>query len=181
MAAAGVLLLTGSPGIGKTTVIRRVAEHLKERRLGGFFTEEIRERGQRRGFRLVGFDGTEKVIAHVGFSKEHCVGKYGVDVRATDEADSLLAPDFKSELYLVDEIGKMECQSCRFVNAMRALLTGPKPVVATIALRGRGFIEEAKNAEGLTIWEVIHANRENLPTDVLLWLNDVAQGQDARN
>ena len=181
MATPGILLLTGSPRIGKTTVIRRVDDQLRERRLGGFYTEEIREGGQRRGFRLVGFDGTEKMIADVGFSKEHCVGKYGVDVRAIDEAVSLLALDSESELYLVDEIGKMECLSGRFINAMRALLTGPKPVVATIALRGRGFIEEVKTAEGVTNWEVTHTNRDNLPTDVLLWLNDVAQAQDARN
>jgi len=33
----------------------------------------------------------------------------------------------------------------------------------------------------VTNWEVTHTNRDNLPTDVLLWLNDVAQAQDARN
>ena len=53
MVAGGVLLLTGVPGIGKTTVIRRAADRLKGRRLGGFYTEEIREQGDRRGFRLV--------------------------------------------------------------------------------------------------------------------------------
>jgi nucleoside-triphosphatase len=80
MAAASVLLLTGAPGIGKTTVIGRVAERLKGKKLGGFYTEEIRDGGERRGFQLVGFDGTERVIAHIGFPKTHRVGKYGVDV-----------------------------------------------------------------------------------------------------
>lgn len=116
------MLLTGSPGIGKTTVIRRVAERLNGRRLGGFYTEEIREAGERRGFRLAGFDGTETVIAHVGFPKRYRVGKYGVDVGAIDAAVSLLAVDAATECYLVDEIGKMECLSERFVEAMRALL-----------------------------------------------------------
>ena len=50
MTAGRVLLLMGVPGIGKTTVIRRVAARLKGRRLGGFYTEEIREDGVRRGF-----------------------------------------------------------------------------------------------------------------------------------
>ena len=53
-----VLLITGAPGIGKTTVIQRVANELKHKGLRGFYTEEIREDGERRGFRLVGFDGT---------------------------------------------------------------------------------------------------------------------------
>src|ERR687897_879407 len=39
------LLLTGAAGVGKTTVIRRVAEALHDRRIQGFLTEEIREEG----------------------------------------------------------------------------------------------------------------------------------------
>ncbi|HUX76194.1 MAG TPA: nucleoside-triphosphatase, partial [Anaerolineae bacterium] len=38
------LLLTGRPGIGKTTVIKAAAASLGER-AGGFYTEEIRESG----------------------------------------------------------------------------------------------------------------------------------------
>jgi nucleoside-triphosphatase len=101
---------------------------LKGRKLGGFYTEEIRESGERRGFQLVGFDGTERVIAHIGFPKTHRVGKYGVDVGAIDEATELLADDPAVQLYLVDEIGKMECLSERFAAVMRTLLIGPKPV-----------------------------------------------------
>ena len=37
------LLITGTPGVGKTTVIRRVAERLEPERTRGFYTEEIRE------------------------------------------------------------------------------------------------------------------------------------------
>jgi nucleoside-triphosphatase len=173
----GVLLLTGVPGIGKTTVIRRVAERLKGRRLGGFYTEEIREGGERRGFRLVGFDRTERVIAHVDFSKARRVGKYGVDVGAIDEATELLADDPAVQVYLVDEIGKMECLSERFVAAMQTLLIGPKPVVATIALRGGGFIAEAKRAAGAVIWEVTHANFDLLPSRALRWLEAEVQPQ----
>jgi nucleoside-triphosphatase len=90
MVAGGVLLLTGVPGIGKTTLIRRVADRMKNRRIGGFYTEEIREQGDRRGFRLVGFDGTKRVIAHVDFPKVHRVGRYGVDVGTIHEATELL-------------------------------------------------------------------------------------------
>jgi nucleoside-triphosphatase len=56
-----VLLITGAPGIGKTTVIRRAAEGLKLEGLRGFYTEEIREDGERRGFRLVSFDGKTQI------------------------------------------------------------------------------------------------------------------------
>jgi nucleoside-triphosphatase len=35
-------LLSGPPGCGKTTVLRRLAERLGDLRLAGFYTQEIR-------------------------------------------------------------------------------------------------------------------------------------------
>jgi nucleoside-triphosphatase len=167
-----VLLLTGAPGVGKTTVIRRVAAQLEMGQLRGFFTEEIREGGGRRGFRLVGFQGEERVLAHVAFPKDHRVGKYGVNVAAMDEAAALLAPDPSARAYLVDEIGKMECLSERFVSAMRVLFAARTPVVATIALRGAGFIAEAKSLPEALLWEVTRALRDGLPARVKSWLTE---------
>lgn len=168
-----VLLLTGAPGVGKTTVIRRVAEKLRGRRLCGFYTAEIRERGARRGFRLVDLEGRERVIAHVGFKTGPRVGRYGVDVAAIDEAASALLPDRGVDACLVDEIGKMECFSERFVAAVRRLLDDQAPVVATVALRGGGLIAEVKSAARSDLWEVTRANRDDLPARIVGWLDDV--------
>jgi nucleoside-triphosphatase len=166
-----MLLITGVPGIGKTTVIRRVADALAGKRIGGFYTEEIRKGGERQGFRVVSFDGEERVIAHLDFAKRHRVGKYGVDVAAIDAAASLLSPDPSAQLYLVDEIGRMECLSDRFITAMRELLAGRRPVVATIGLRGEGFISEVKGMEQCLLWEVNRGNRDVLPARILEWLS----------
>ena len=87
-AATHVLWLTGVPGIGKTTVIQRVAEALSNQSLGGFYTEEIRQGGVRQGFRLESFRGGSAVIAHVDFPKRYRVARYGVDVAAIDELSS---------------------------------------------------------------------------------------------
>jgi nucleoside-triphosphatase len=169
------LLLTGAPGIGKTTVMRRVAAKLGTPNLRGFCTEEIRERGERKGFRLIGLDGEERVIAHVDFPKGHRVGKYGVDVTAIDVASASLVPDPAAQVYLIDEIGKMECLSQRFVAAMRALLLGKTPVVATVGLRGGGFIVEVKRLEQCVLWQVTHENRDDLPSRVVDWLSETSR------
>ncbi len=169
-----VLLITGRPGIGKTTVVRRVADSLDPSGLRGFYTEEIREAGERRGFRLVGFDGTTRVIAHVDFPKRHRVGKYGVDVEALGDAAALLLLDPGAYAYLIDEIGKMECLSAQLVIAMRALLAGSIPVVATVGARGAGFIAEVKKLPDHELWEVTHDNRDELPERVLGWLAEKA-------
>lgn len=60
-----IILLTGMPGVGNTTIIRRVAEGLSDRRLGGFVTEEIRHGRERVGFSLQTFDGHSTVLSHV--------------------------------------------------------------------------------------------------------------------
>ena len=127
------VLLTAAPGTGKSTVIQRLAALLPDIRLAGFYTAEIRERGERRGFRLVAYDGSETLIAHVELPKTHRVGKYGVDVAAMERAaDATLGPRRGVQLYLVDEIGKMECLSERFTAHLRRILDGRVPLVATV-------------------------------------------------
>jgi nucleoside-triphosphatase len=164
----GHLLLTAVPGAGKTTVIRRVAEQLAGETLAGFYTEEMRSRGERRGFRLVPFHGERVTIAHVDFPKTHRVGKYGVDPAAIDAAvATALAPRPGVTLYLVDEIGKMECLSERFVARMRGLLAGSVPLVATVAKRGAGFIAEVKRRKDCELWTLTRANRDALPFEII--------------
>lgn len=163
------LLLTGVPGVGKTTVIRRVAERLAGVRLGGFYTAEMRVAGGREGFRLIGFDGSERVLAHTRFPAPR-VSKYGVDVAALDAAVATLLDPEAGVVFLVDEIGKMECLSEHFVIAMRRLLDSDHMVVATVARRGGGFIAEVKRRSDVTLWEVTRANRDALPAEVLAWI-----------
>ena len=166
------LLVTAAPGAGKTTAIRRLAQLLSGKALSGFYTEEIRTRGTREGFRLVGFDGEQAVIAHVDFAKTYRVGKYGVDVAAIDEAaEGCLAVRGGAPVYLVDEIGKMECLSERFVARMRALLDSPRPPVATVAKRGEGFIARVKQRDDCELWTLARANRDEMPQRILAWLS----------
>lgn len=168
-----ILLLTGTPGVGKTTVLRKVAAAVSDRHLAGFYTEEMRSRdGERSGFQIIGFDGRSGVMAQAGFHGPHRVGKYSVDVAVIDDlAPSFLALAPSIDVYLVDEIGKMECLSEKFVAAMREVLDSGKPVVATVALHGEGFIAEIKQRPEVKIWQVTRGNRDALPGDVLAWVS----------
>ena len=168
------LLLTGPPGCGKTTVLERVVEHLGDLRLAlaGFLTLELREHGQRVGFEAVGLGGRRVILAHVRFRSLVSVGRYGV------EPDRLV-PLIEEELdrtpgtmdaHLIDEIGKMECQCPQFTEAMCRLLEGPLPLVASIALRGGGFIADVKNRPDVQVVEVTQGNRQALPEQIAAWV-----------
>lgn len=154
--------------------MRRIAEGLSGLAVSGFLTEEMRAGGRRRGFRLVAFDGARATMADVDLQSPHRVGRYRVDVRAIDEfAARVLAPEL-ANIFLVDEIGKMECFSPRFVDAMTALLDASHPVVATIAARGGGFIAEVKQRPDVELWEVTHASRDHVPSRALRWLTETS-------
>lgn len=166
-----ILLITGTPGVGKTTAVRKLADLLAGRTIAGFYTAEIRANNVRQGFELVPFDGPKMVIAHVDFPKIHRVGKYGVDVAAIDAAsEQLLSHKKDVEVYIVDEIGKMECLSTVFTTAMRFLLDSGKQVVATVSMKGRGFMEEVKRRNDIEIWQINQTNREQMPSEMRDWL-----------
>jgi nucleoside-triphosphatase len=161
------LFLTGNPGVGKTTLIRAIVERLEEVTCAGFYTEEKRQRGQRIGFRVITLDGQEGSLASLG-RENPTVGKYSVRV---EEFEKLVLPDLDTattaaDLYVIDEIGKMELLSRPFRNRIIELLAQPTNLLATIAKRGKGFIEQIKGRTDVELIEVTRNNRDELPEEL---------------
>jgi nucleoside-triphosphatase len=152
------LLLTGRPGIGKTTVVKAVAEPLGER-AGGFYTEEIRGPGGRKGFRLLTLDGEEAVMAHVDLEAIERVG-----VAALRRAME------KGQIVVVDEIGKMELFCGPFKDVVLQALGGPCTVIATLMAAPNPWVQGLKAMPDATLWEVTAKNRDAMPTRVRRWL-----------
>jgi len=148
------LLITGPPGIGKTTVLERVVACLPPAAATGFVTRELRARGVRQGFVIETLDGRSALLASVRFDAGPRVGRYRVRIAAVDAvAVPALAPRSDVRLVVVDEIGKMESLSPRFAAAVRAALDSPVPVLGTIARSarrdaGRGDAGEPRRAAG---------------------------------
>jgi nucleoside-triphosphatase len=72
-------------------------------------------------------------------------------------------PAFVRGIFLIDEIGKMECACPAFTAAMRRVLEGPVLVLTTVALEGGGFIAEVKVRPDVQLIEVAQGNRKDLP------------------
>ena len=168
------LLLTGSPGIGKTTIIKKIIAELGDR-AGGFYTEEILGPGGRKGFRVLTLDGRGVTMAHIDIRSKSKVGRYGVDVSAFERVGvaALRGAIERSAVVVIDEIGKMELFSSQFQSAVIKAISCGKPVVATAMLAAHPWVDALKTMPGVQTLEVTRANRDALPARVMSWLESL--------
>jgi nucleoside-triphosphatase len=162
------VLLTGRPGSGKTTLIKRVLDKLPKR-VGGFYTEEIREHGARVGFKVVTLDGDEAVLAHVDFTTPERLGKYHLDLSALDAVGvkALREAVRARRLVIIDEIGPMEIRSAVFRDAVSEALDSGVSLLGTIFARPLPFVETIKRRPDITIFEVRPDNRGKLVSELV--------------
>jgi nucleoside-triphosphatase len=162
------LLLTGSPGMGKTTLMVSLAKALADHHPVGFVTREIREGGIRKGFILVSCSGARKVLSHVDISSPLRVGKYKIDLPGFEQfLKEIHLTEDSTGLVMVDEIGKMECFSPLFRDTILRLLESDRPFIATIGKKGIPFMEEIKERSDVKLVEVTLQNREWIGEDLL--------------
>ncbi|KAK7367194.1 hypothetical protein VNO80_09203 [Phaseolus coccineus] len=179
-------LVTGPPGVGKTTLIMRMLESLSANssiKLQGFYTREVRRAGQRVGFEVVTLDARTAPLASLHFSTPEShgwpsVGKYKVDVASFE---SLALPELQvredTSLFIIDEVGKMELFSSSFFPAVLRVLESNIPVLASIPVPkfGRDIPEVARlrNHAGATCFTLNVANRDAVREQIRSLLEDL--------
>ncbi len=171
------LFVTGPPGIGKTTLLARVADRLKAAglRVGGFITLEVREKGRRIGFGVLDLlTGARAPLARVG-GGEPRVGRYALKEDGLVLARvSLLHALREDDVILLDEIGPMELKDEPLAAAIEAALESEKPLVASVhaksthplaaaarktAIRlNEGNRDALVNALSKKVWEVVRGS-----------------------
>ncbi len=163
------LLLTGNPGVGKSTVIKKAVSRLKGREPKGFYTEEIREGGARKGFNIITLDGRKGILAHCRLKGPYRVGRYGVSITDLERlAVPAIQPSGNPEsIIIIDEIGKMECYSRPFVEALYSALDSDNQVLGVIKKKGNGLITAIKQRDDVELVEVTLNNRDELPDQIV--------------
>jgi nucleoside-triphosphatase len=165
------ILLTGVPGIGKTTAIRKIADLLGAD-ASGFYTEEKRAQDRRVGFEIVTLAGKRAPLSNVDIPGGRRVGRYGVDVASIDSVavpaiDEAIAA---GRIVIVDEIGKMELFSSRFRESVVKAFDAPCPVVAVIMLKQNPFADALKERDDAELIELTMANRDEIPARIVAQL-----------
>jgi len=171
------LLVTGPPRVGKTTLIKKVLQSVNKNWMSGFITAEIREKGRRVGFRIETLDGKRGILSHIRGDGKYRVGKYVVDIPAFERvALPSTDPDSSgAQLIVIDEIGKMECFSLVFQETVRRIMNSRVHMLATVAVKGGGLIEEVKRRPDVKIFQVTQMNRDSLAVDIIRFIERLLQ------
>jgi nucleoside-triphosphatase len=161
------LLVEGRPGVGKTTLVKRVIASLQQVGLVvcGFTTSEIRVAGRRVGFEVDPIGGRAEVLAHVDLPGPPRVGRYGVDL-ATFERAALPSLHVPGDIVVIDELGKMELASTRFVAAIHDLLASDRPILASVHVHRHPVTDRIKQHPGVEKVRLTVANRDRLAEQI---------------
>ena len=157
------ILITGNPGTGKTTLIKKLV-HTFDTRVSGFYTEEIRKQNERVGFAVRTLDGHEGTLAHIDIRSPYRIGKYKVDVESFERIalPALEKRRFGSKIIIIDEIGPMELFSEIFKKRVLEILDSPSSVIATIKLKGSDFVAMIKSRNDVELYTLTRDTRETV-------------------
>jgi nucleoside-triphosphatase len=162
------VFITGLPGIGKTTVIKRVITILEEEgfRAGGVYCPEIRSGGRRLGFEVIDIlTGNKGILSHVLQRSGPRVGKYRVNLDDLSRigVNAIKNAMEEADYIVIDEVGPMELQGKDFQLVIMRALESDKPVLGILHWKMRHpIITRIKAVKSVNIYEVTRENRDSI-------------------
>ena len=173
--------ITGLPGSGKTLALLKVVEMLEGagKKVGGMITEPIVKKNGRVGFSIVDWGSKGKgTLAHLDIESKTMVGPYGVDISALETVGvtAIDGANDKADVIIIDEVGKMEVESERFVDAVKRALDSSKPLLLTLHKKSRNpLLQDIRRRDDIRILEVTPVNRNLLPYKIIKLLRGEAE------
>jgi len=163
------VFIAGAPGIGKTTLVSRLHRDLASLLIRGFYKEAIQEYQILKGYRIATFDYQELILAHVHIVGPDRMGEFGINLDGFNKLiTQQLMPDSKVELFLIDEIGLMECASLQFHHMIQKILNSQIPLIATIASREVLDILKLKDRKDISMLNMTYNNRDSIWKNVMV-------------
>lgn len=160
------ILLTGTPHVGKSTVISRFREQYSGM-LSGIITQEVLNQEERVGFEAISMNGEKRLLAHTTLIQSPAVvGRYKVDTRVID---SFVVPELKREAYnedvvtIIDEIGRIQASSPLFLSTVAEVFAGDSSVLGSLDAEDEPWAYSFKTSAGTILVEVTERNRGVLP------------------
>lgn len=158
-------IITGRPGIGKSTVLHKVIRLLQDNgwRVGGIICPEVRINGRRVAFEIVDLlTGERGTLASTKPTRGPTVGRYYVNIDDLDRIslNAISRSMAEADLTAIDEIGPMEMKSNSFRNIVTKVLSSDKKVIAIVHLSLVNNI--TSNFKKIRVFEVTEQNRDEI-------------------
>ena len=160
-----IIVLTGAPGVGKTTAVMRAARALNDRGLnvGGIVSRELRTNNMRIGFEFIDLitNDTNVLASITGNGPK--IGKYFVDLSGCRFAAERLCRAIKNcDVIFCDEIGPMELKSREFIDSVKNLLDVDKKTIVVVHQRLQHPLTEQFRKKSSLLISLDLANREKV-------------------
>ena len=158
------IILTGAPGVGKTTIVMDVAQKLKARgvRVGGVVSREVRTNNVRIGFEFIDLATNDRDILASITGNGPRVGKYYVNLSGCRFAAERLINALTSEVIICDEIGPMELKSKELVDVVKNLLNTGKKVIVVMHQKLEHPLADEFRKKSSSLISINLRNREGL-------------------
>lgn len=158
---AQAYLLTGEPGVGKTTALKKIIDGIGPERCGGFYAEELLDQsGKHYGFKLVTLGEQVVILAHTAMYSTYCIGRYRVSVQALELGVAAINNALlHKEFVIIDEIGPMQMCSLLFKLAVMDVLNSSVPLIGTIHSDPHPWSDKLKQRGDVKLYPLTVENR----------------------
>ena len=162
------IVITGRPGVGKTTLIERVVAKLSLP-VGGMITREIRKCDHRVGFSVIDIaTKREGILAHIHQRSGPRMGRYRVNLHDLEQIGIAAIDNALSagSVVVIDEIGPMEISSGKFIPTVEHVVASDAPfIISTHAKLDHPLIHRLGG--GFPLYRVKMSNRDELLKRIL--------------
>lgn len=167
------IFLTGDRNIGKSTIIYKVKNMLKEEGLGfcGFETLPYTENGKLVGFYIesVKNPGSKGTVFKRMIGK--CIG-YRKAIGFTETFEEIGVKILEeslgrqNDIIIMDELGILEKDALCFQRLVKDALSSKQIVLGVIKLKSSPFLDSIRNRKDVEVLEVNMQNRSDLPLEI---------------
>jgi nucleoside-triphosphatase len=168
------VLIAGAPGIGKTKLINHLYRDLNSLLIHGFHKEAIKENEVLKGYRIITFNYQELILAHVHIEGPDRYQDFGLNLDGFEKiVESEFVVSDPVELFMLDEVGPMECISKTFRHKFIEILDSEIPVIATLASIDLLGVLDLKKRKDISLLTMNHNNRDSMWKKVLVDISRV--------
>jgi len=160
------IILTGKPGIGKSTAIATYIKSFGSNALWMLTTEVLGQSGQRVGFKSATSTGHKRLVSHKSdIHSDVMIGSNYVDTVALHEIVSIINDEVQNsnpDMIILDEIGPIQLSDITFIKVFDTIFESNINLLASMHIYDERLMKYRQSPGAINV-SVSEKNRDELP------------------